>query len=101
MHFRSKWTIALAAIVVFIVGCGPQQTIHPRDTDLLFQPAWKLEDSGRRQEALDELKRVAAEQSANPEAAAKALYQAGLYASERMFKSDEERLRDQKDAAAL
>ena len=70
MHFRFRWTIVLAAIVVFCGGCGQMQKVHPRESDLLFQQAWKLEDAGNKQGALDELKRVADQQTANPEAAA-------------------------------
>src|SRR5437016_4341334 len=101
MHFRFRWTIVLAAIVVFCGGCGQMQKVHPRENDLLFQQAWKLEDAGNKQGALDELKRVADQQTANPEAAAKALYQAGLLASERLSKSDEDKLSAWQQGAAI
>ena len=72
MRSGLRLAIAFAAIVVFCGGCGPIK-VPPRDNDLLFKQAWSLEDSGRQQEALAELKRIAEAESSNPEAAAKAL----------------------------
>ena len=100
MRYGLRLTIAIAAIVVFCGGCGPMK-VPPRDNDLLFKQAWSLDDSGRPQEALEELKRIAQSEASNPEAAAKALYQAGLLAAYRFGKSEEEKRKGRLEGAKL
>src|SRR5438067_126532 len=88
MRFSFKLTIALLAIVVFCGGCG--RTAHIRSTDLLFTQARQLEDSGKKEEALNEYREIAkSNATTKPEAAAKALFEGGLFASERFGSSEE------------
>src|SRR5258706_8053638 len=88
MRFSFKLTIALLAIVDFCGGCG--RTAHVRSTDPLFTQARQLEDSGKKEEALNEYREVAkANAATKPESAAKALFEGGLFASERFGSSEE------------
>src|SRR5712692_856732 len=100
MHFRFKLTIALLAIVVFCGGCGP--TAHVRSTDPLFTQARQLEDSGKKEEALNEYREIAkANVATKPEAAAKALFEGGLFASERFGTNEEERRKGLQEAVVM
>lgn len=80
MRFN-RLAIVLGAIVIFSGSLG--RIAAAQDYDALFAPAKKLETEGRRQEAHAAYRRVADEQSRNPEVASEALYQAGKFASER------------------
>src|SRR5258708_26765973 len=100
MRFRFKLTIALLAIVVFCGGCGP--AAHIRSTDALFTQARQFEDSGKKEEALNEYRAVAKTNSeTKPELAAKALFEGGLFASERFGTSEEERHKSLQEPAAM
>ena len=99
MHFRFKPAIVLTAIVLFCGGCGP--TAHQRSTDPLFTHARELEDSGKKESALNEYRDVAKANASKPELAAKALLEGGLFASERFGATEQESRQGLKEAAAM
>ncbi len=96
MRFRIRLAIALGVIVIFMTGTPGVVRAEPFDT--LFAKARQLEQAGKRKEALEEYQRVAHEQK-DPEAAAEARYQGGLYGLERYDGTAENR-REGEDAAA-
>ncbi len=80
MRASFRLAIVLGAIVIFSGGTAATSSAQQFDT--LFAKARQLEKDGKRREAVREYRQVSSDQHRDPEAAAEALYQAGLLASQ-------------------
>lgn len=77
------------------------QAADPALANPLFAKALKLEQEGKKEQALSEWVSVARAHRNDPEVAAEALYQAGLYAWKRFGTSPAEKIRGQDQAVQL